>query len=195
MIPVHGDYPHGLRYSFRRESILGWLASQPEGDDGTVSSNRDSSQAPLLRKLVISQLISALRYGAHGVGFDMIHSRNDSVEPYFDHLNSPHVDRYPPVGEAKAFRTTNIKSGHIIYVWLRYTTLTEPNNASPSPVEDSSQPIQPSLNNNPRRRQQHPAPSNKTMSSITNARQDRQILPIHQTYLLANHNSKTKAIA
>ena len=29
MIPVHGDYPHDLRYSFRRESILGWLASQP----------------------------------------------------------------------------------------------------------------------------------------------------------------------
>jgi hypothetical protein len=29
MIPVHGDNSHGLRYSFRRESILGWLASQP----------------------------------------------------------------------------------------------------------------------------------------------------------------------
>jgi hypothetical protein len=29
MIPVHGDYPHGLRYSFRRGWILGWLASQP----------------------------------------------------------------------------------------------------------------------------------------------------------------------
>ena len=49
--------------------------------------------------LAISNLTSAPKHGVPWGRFDMIHSRNDSVEPYFDQLNS--LDRHNSCSKGK----------------------------------------------------------------------------------------------